>query len=118
MRGYEEQELGPKDPQGSPLGGNAFLVGNLEVRHGLYKKLFGVWFLDGGQLYPQLPGDAWPHIRASSLHDFAYGTGPGVRLNTPVGAVRLEVGYKLNPPDPGSPFLQRTSVHFSLGEVF
>jgi len=117
VRGYEQEELGPRDAQGNPLGGNAFAVGNLEVRHSLYKKLVGVWFLDGGQLYEQSPGEAWPDIHAKGLGDFAFGTGPGLRLNTPVGAVRLEVGYKLNPP--GNPdFLHRTVIDFSLGEVF
>lgn len=117
VRGYEQEELGPRDAQGNPIGGNAFMVGNVEVHHELYKKLYGVWFLDGGQLYEQSPGEAWPYIRAKSLDDFAYGTGPGVRFNTPVGAVRLEVGYKLNPPGP-SDFLHRTAIDFSLGEVF
>jgi len=117
VRGYEQQELGPRDAQGNPIGGNAFAVGNLEVRHALYKKLCGVWFLDGGQLYEQPLGDSWPSIRAKGISDFAYGTGPGLRLNTPVGAVRLEFGYKINPP--GNPdFLHRTAIHFSLGEVF
>jgi outer membrane protein insertion porin family len=117
VRGYEQQELGARDAQGNPLGGNAFAVGNLEVRHQIYKKLYGVWFLDGGQLYVQSPGDDWPYIRAKSLGDFAYGTGPGLRFHTPVGAVRLEVGYKLNTPG-DTDFLHRTAIDFSLGEVF
>jgi outer membrane protein insertion porin family len=118
VRGYEQEELGPRDAQGNPLGGNAFIVGNLEVRHMLYKKLAGVWFLDGGQLFVQPVGSEWPYIQAKSLGDFVYGTGPGLRLNTPVGAVRLELGYKLNPPGGDSDFLHRTAIDFSLGEVF
>ncbi len=117
VRGYEQEELGPRDAQNNPLGGNAFAVGNLEVRHTLYKKLAGVWFLDGGQLYTQPIGKEWPYIQAKSLGDFAYGTGPGLRLNTPVGAVRLELGYKLNPP-PGEDLFDRLAIDFSLGEVF
>jgi len=117
VRGYEQQELGARDAQGNPLGGNAFAVGNIEVHHQLYKKLYGIWFLDGGQLFEQSLGEAWPDIKAKGLGDFAYGTGPGIRLHTPVGAVRLEFGYKLNPP--GNPdFLHRTAIDFSLGEVF
>lgn len=118
VRGYEEQEIGPRDAQGNVLGGNAIMVGNLEVRHQLYKKLWGVWFLDGGQIYTEAPGEAWPYIQAKSSGDFLYGTGPGLRLNTPVGAVRLELGYKLNPSNPDADFLHRTAIDFSLGEVF
>ncbi len=75
-------------------------------------------FLDGGQLYEQPLGNEWPYIRAKGLADFAYGTGPGLRFNTPVGAIRLELGYKLNPPNSDAGFLDRTTIHFSLGEVF
>ncbi len=119
VRGYEERELGPKDNLGAPLGGEAFGVMNLELRYRLYKKLVGVTFLDGGQLWQRPAGDTWPTIKAHSLNDFAFGSGVGLRLHTPVGAVRLEVGYKLNPPDASTlSFFERTAIHFSLGEVF
>ncbi len=87
----------------------------MEVRHVLYKKLLCLWFIDGGQLYTQAVGDPWPYIRAKSLGDFAYGTGPGLRLNTPVGAVRLEVGYQLNPADENAPFFSTDIDPFFTG---
>jgi len=34
-----------------------------------------------------------------------------------VGAIRLEFGYKLNPQS-STAFLDRTAIHFSIGEVF
>lgn len=117
IRGYNERELGPRDQTGAPLGGNAFLVGNLELRHKIYKKIFGVVFLDGGQLYPTDPGARWPHMRLHELDDFRYATGAGIRLHSPVGAIRLEFGYKLNPEGPTN-FLNRAGIHFSIGEVF
>ena len=119
VRGYEERQLGPKDSEGAPTGGEAFGVVNLELRHRLYKKLFGVMFLDGGQLWERGDGQAWPDVNVQKLNDLAYGTGFGIRFHTPVGAIRLELGYQLNPPGEGSPaFFHRTAVHFSLGEVF
>ena len=117
VRGYSERQLGPRDSSGNPLGGNAFLVGNFEVRHPLYKKLFGEVFIDGGQLYATDPGHVWPSVRMTGLNDFRYGTGFGFRLQSPVGAVRLELGYQLNPEE-ASGFYNRTAVHFSIGEVF
>ncbi len=117
VRGYSERSLGPRSTTGTPLGGNTFLVGNLEIRHPLYKKLWGVAFLDGGQLYPTESGHRWPHLKAHRLDDFRYGTGLGVRLNSPIGAIRLEFGYKLN-EYAQKKFLDRTAVHFSIGEVF
>jgi outer membrane protein insertion porin family len=119
VRGYEERELGLKDSQGAPQGGEAFGVVNLELRWPLYKKIYGDTFLDAGQLWQRDLGDAWPFMRVQKWDDLAYGTGLGVRFNTPVGAIRLEVGYKLNPEGPGTPsFFRRTAIHFSLGEMF
>jgi len=117
VRGYNERELGPRDSFGVPTGGNAFIVGNLELRHQIYKKLYGVTFVDGGQLYATPPGEVSPDIHARSIGDFLYGTGFGFRLHSPVGAIRLEFGYKLNPIG-DKEFLNRTAIHFSLGEVF
>jgi len=119
VRGYEEQDLGPKDSKGAPLGGEAFAAVNLEVRYPLYKRLFGVLFLDGGQLWSRDPGESWPHIRVQKLDSLAYGTGTGIRIHTPIGALRFEIGYKLNPPpDTSNAFWKRTALHFTLGEVF
>ena len=118
VRGYSERELGPRDQFGTPIGGNAYLVGNAELRHAIYKKLFGVLFIDGGQLYATPQGDIWPTAEMKSLGDFRYGTGFGFRFQSPVGAVRLEFGYKLNPENAESDFLHRTAIHFSLGEQF
>lgn len=117
VRGYSERELGPRDSNGAPLGGNAFLVGNIETWHPLYKKLNGVLFLDGGQLYATPVGHVWPHADFRSINDFRYATGFGFRLHSPVGAIRLEFGYKLN-PESGTGFFDRTAIHFSIGEVF
>jgi outer membrane protein assembly factor BamA len=118
VRGYSERQLGPRDEAGDPLGGNAFLVGNFEIRHRIWKQLFGVTFIDGGQIYGTDPGHVWPQMRMTKLDDFRYGTGFGVRFHSPVGAIRLEMGYKLNSPDGKRFFKDRTAVHFSIGEVF
>jgi len=117
IRGYSERELGPRDTNGVPLGGDAFVVGNLEMWHPLYKLLYGVVFFDSGQLFSTDPGHVWPTIRMNGIDDFRYSTGFGLRLHSPVGAIRLEFGYKLNPQS-STAFLDRTAIHFSIGEVF
>jgi outer membrane protein assembly factor BamA len=118
VRGYSERGLGPKDALGQALGGEAFFATNVEVRHAIYKKIFGVLFLDGGQLYTTDPGDVWPHVKLVQLDSLAYGTGAGLRLNTPVGALRLEYGWQINPQKEDAGFWDRTALHFSIGEVF
>jgi outer membrane protein insertion porin family len=117
VRGYSERELGPRDTTGAPLGGNAFLVGNVELRHRLYKQLFGVVFFDAGQLYLADPGHVWPHMRIEHIDDFRYASGFGIRFHSPIGAIRLELGYKLNPSG-GTGFLDRAGIDFSIGELF
>jgi outer membrane protein insertion porin family len=118
VRGYSERSLGPKDSNGDPLGGTQFLVFNFEIRHQIYKKLFGVTFLDAGQLYEYNPPDRYPHFQLTGFDSLRYGTGGGLRLHSPIGAIRLELGYQLNPEGNSTKFKDRTAVHFSIGEVF
>jgi outer membrane translocation and assembly module TamA len=71
----------------------------------------GVTFLDGGDVV-----DVGQHVDLSNLH---WATGVGLRLFTIVGAVRADLGYRLNRteypnPDPGSHF----AFHLSIGEAY
>ncbi len=52
-----------------------------------------VLFLDGGNV--------WTNPWDFNLNDLRYDVGPGLRYNTPIGPVRLDVGCQLN-PIPGS----------------
>lgn len=117
VRGYAERSLGPKDDQGNPLGGTLYLVGNFEVRHRIHKKIFGVAFVDVGNLFGTNPGDTSPQVDLNDLDTLKYTGGVGIRLHSPVGAIRLEGGYQFN-PEGSTHFKDRTAVHFSIGEVF
>ncbi|MBP9127944.1 MAG: BamA/TamA family outer membrane protein [Elusimicrobia bacterium] len=117
VRGYSERSLGPKDDQGNPLGGTLYLVGNFELRHRIHKKLFGVAFVDIGNLYGSNPGDTSPQVDLNDLDNLKKTGGIGFRLHSPVGAIRLEGGYQFN-PDGSTHFKDRTAIHFSIGEVF
>ena len=44
------------------------------------------------------------------------GAGAGLRYKTPVGPIRTDFGYKLNPDKSGNPELWR--LHLSIGEAF
>ena len=118
VRGDSERDLGPKDAAGHPLGGEAFAASSVEFRHPLYKKIHGVVFFDGGQLWRREEGSLYPHLRVQSFNDIQYGTGFGFRFLSPVGPIRLEFGYKVNPPPEQDAFWNRTEVHFALGEPF
>lgn len=85
VRGWNRSELGPKRESGSPLGGKSILEGNLELRYKLFWRLSGVVFLDAGNV--------WQPSFDYHLNKLAYAAGGGLRLETPIGPVRLDLGY-------------------------
>lgn len=107
VRGYSERGVGPTDIQGSPVGGNLRLGSSLELRFPLVWRLTGAAFVDGGQVGQKI-GFVLPS-------EWKYGAGGGVRLQTPVGPLRADLGYKVN-PERGE--RQWWRLHFSLGEAF
>jgi outer membrane protein assembly complex protein YaeT len=110
VRGYPYQKLGPLDQLGNPIGGLAMVEGSLETRFPLpfYKSLEGVLFFDFGNVYEE---------RLAIFTDgLRYTSGCGVRYMTPIGPVRFDFGYELNPPD--KQFFQPYQFYFSIGQAF
>jgi len=106
VRGFEQNKLGPLDPLGAPVGGDAMLVINSELRFPLFKFFDGIGFVDAGNVYPHL-SDVKPFdVRAS------YGI--GLRIRTPYVVLRLDYGLKFN-PRPGEP---RGKFFGSIGQAF
>jgi outer membrane protein insertion porin family/translocation and assembly module TamA len=67
-------------------------------------------------------GNVWADPWRVHPGDLRYAVGPGLRYNTPVGPVRFDVGYQLN-PEPGllvngRPETRRWRIHFSIGQAF
>lgn len=138
-RGFPQNQAGPRDLlTGFPLGGRALLVHKLELRFPLLgDTLSGVLFEDAGNLYSGL-GALSLRPRQKGLTDFDYmvhAVGFGFRYRTPIGPIRVDLAYTLNPPSfvgfrgtreellfgGGVRTLQRIShfqFHFSLGQAF
>jgi len=106
VRGYEQDTLGPKGADNNPTGGNAFLMGNLELRTAVGKGIGIVPFLDAGNVWVK-PADF-------RISDIRYTAGLGLRYETPVGPLRIDYGVKLNKEERES----RGAVHFSIGHAF
>ncbi len=107
VRGYAYQDLGDKDRQGEPIGGYSLFEASAELRFPLIGKLNGVLFLDGGNIF------ADPY--QFDLVNLRYGAGFGFRYLTPVGPIRIDLAYKLNPETANE---QRFRLHLNLGEAF
>lgn len=131
VRGWSRQSLGPKRPTVDlngdfnryvPIGGNANLTFNVEIRQnfsGFLRKMGVAAFLDGGQV--------WSNLSSLDERPIQFGAGGGIRYQSPIGPVRVDVGYKINPTDEDLNIFQgvdygsswdRIGIHFSIGQAF
>jgi outer membrane protein assembly complex protein YaeT len=103
VRSFRESQLGPKDAQGNPTGGEYRNILGAELRFPIVKTLEGGLFVDAGNLGTR--------VQDFSLDEMRYGIGAGLRLLLPIGAVRLDAAW--NPDqDPGD---DEWVLHFSVG---
>ena len=102
------------DAAGFPQGGNAVVVFNGELRVPVTRDLGIVGFLDAGNVYDRVSSLNLGRIRG--------GAGFGVRYRSPVGPIRVDLGFKLDRQELGSgPDRQReslTALHISIGQAF
>jgi outer membrane protein assembly factor BamA len=163
LRGFALNQAGPRDSvTGFPVGGQMLLILNQEFRFPMHlpyigNKLGGTIFYDGGNVYSQTsrvtlrwlppkpifnPADPTQCLYncTNELNYFSNNIGFGVRYATPVGPIRVDLGYQMNRPyfvvpipcpngtttttcptgslgfEPGR--LPRLQVFFSLGPPF
>ncbi len=93
LRGFERDDLSPRDENGSEIGGNKFVQGNIEVRFPLVPQagVYGVGFFDTGNI--------WSSDEDVKMDDLRESAGGGIRWLSPMGPVRLEYGWILDPKD-------------------
>ena len=106
VRGFAENSIGPHGTAGHPAGGDLLFIANTELRFPLFYGFIGAVFADGGGLYF--------HDRAISIGEFRESVGPGLRYQTPIGALSLDYGFKIQPRRDES----IGEVHFTIGNLF
>lgn len=152
VRGFSFNELGPIvrvadfSPEDSSLslrtsatGGNDILLANVEWRHRLSRSFTAAVFVDAGQVIAR---DSL-YLTLSSLR---ITPGVGVRLASPLGPIRLDIGFNpygveaapvyvvtpsgdalvrwealfpdIPPPVPEQDFLSRFRINISIGQAF
>ena len=78
------------------------------MRYNLTRAFQVATFLDTGNVYPET-GDV-------ALSDLRWSTGLGLRYRTPIGPIRIDWGYVLD-PRPGDEG-KRYRFHLSIGHAF
>ena len=106
VRGFPYQAVGPQFVDSNPIGGTA-----VEAVGGEFRQRFGehfgtVVFLDAGEV----TATTRPFQGTLSV-----GFGTGLRYYTPIGPIRLDVGFPTSHPPGGIPFVE---VYVGLGQVF
>jgi outer membrane protein assembly complex protein YaeT len=113
IRGWGRYEVSPL-VSGQPVGGNSEFGFSEELRAVLHGNFGAVFFFDAGNV--------WAASWSIDLNDLRYAIGPGLRYLTPIGPIRFDIGYQLNPIPGllvnGTPQTRRYRMHFSIGQAF
>jgi outer membrane protein insertion porin family len=107
VRGYRFDYLGPRTWGGIPVGGESLIVGNLELRIPIYKEFRAVTFLDFGNVFLKV-GD-------TDVGQLKYASGLGLRYQTFIGALGVDIGFPLNPINSK---VDRYHINFTVGQAF
>lgn len=101
-------------PENGFLFGKHFVIGSVELRFPIFNPVSGVVFTDIGEFLPVPEA----RVELNQGLPFKYGAGLGIRLNTPMGPLRLDYGVrdfsKLN----FESLFDAGQLHFSIGQKF
>jgi outer membrane protein insertion porin family len=106
LRGQRTRSVAPKDAQGETIGGTSELLFNTELLIPIFPRFRLALFFDAGNAYG-FGTDFDPT-------DLRLAAGVGVRFFSPLGPMRLDLGYNLD-RQPGEKEFQ---VNFTVGSPF
>ncbi|HEY9844191.1 MAG TPA: BamA/TamA family outer membrane protein, partial [Candidatus Obscuribacterales bacterium] len=101
-------------PENGFLFGKHFIIGSAELRFPIFNPISGVVFTDVGEFLPV------PEARKEQNQGlpFKYGVGLGIRLNTPMGPLRLDYGIRDFSKLGFNTIFDAGQLHFSIGQKF
>jgi len=106
VRGYARRRVGPLAWDDQPIGGESLTETSVELRRAVTQTVGGAVFLDGGKVR-RAPTDV-------GFDDLRLGTGFGVRVKSPVGPLRVDLGFPLERRGRDASW----QIYFSVGETF
>ncbi|TNE72123.1 hypothetical protein EP331_07905 [bacterium] len=147
VRGWLIDDLGPKrvrfNDDGSfdryvSTGGKVQYAFSTEIRKKIDFPFRGMGlavFLDGGQIWRSVSdidimNNLIPNVEVlpgTAFGGFQYGVGGGISYDTPLGPIRLDIAYKINPTEADLGMYQGTNyygairrwgIHLSIGNPF
>lgn len=114
VRGFSLDRLGTDatiSQSGFPTGGNGLVVLNAELRTAVGRGIGAVGFVDAGNVFPRATDLDLGRLRVAA--------GLGLRYQSPVGPIRIDLGFKLDRRELAPGRLERRNVlHISLGQAF
>ena len=113
VRGFSVDSLGTDETLtagGIPRGGNGLVIVNLELRFPVRGNFGGALFLDGGNIFNR--------VGEINLGELRGAAGFGVRYRSPIGPLRLDMGFKLDRQALRGDPERRWEIHFSFGQAF
>ena len=113
VRGFALDRLGDESTIGAngfPTGGNAMIVLNSELRMPVFGPLQVVGFLDAGNVVDRVSNFDLARVRGAA--------GFGVRYRSPIGPIRVDLGFKLDRREFAGERERLTALHLSIGQAF
>jgi outer membrane protein insertion porin family len=113
IRGYALDSVGVEETitsEGFPRGGDAEIILNAELRAPLFSDFGAVLFIDGGNVFADAAHLDLSRVRGS--------VGVGARYRSPIGPIRVDLGFKLDRRILGTQLEPRYALHFSIGHAF
>lgn len=107
LRGFRYGQVGPKDIHGEAVGGNSSFNATAEYSVPVVERVRVAVFIDIGEVEK----DSY----SFSAGDLKSDAGMGVRLNLPVGPLRLDYGYPLQTDSQSG---KNGKIQFSVGYQF
>lgn len=106
VRGFGFQQAGELDDDDDPIGGRSLFELATELRGRITDTIGAALFVDTGAAY----GSSVPDFE----EDLRVGVGGGLRYFSPIGPIRLDVGFPLDRRDSDDAF----QIYVSIGQAF